>query len=306
MDPSQLGNIPINPTFLSALQIILIAGLAYGSITIIVFILERLSDRFPARRLFFKRLQPVPQIVIYVLAVYAIIKVLGPEQESLYAILGAMALGLGLAAQDLIKDLLGGIVTLIDKPFQIGDRIRVGDYYGEVSTIGLRSTKIVTPDDSLITIPNGAILTGNISNTNAGALDCQVVVTIYLPTHVDLSLIESIARKAVLTSKDAFLNKPIIVDVRDDFGETHLTRLQVRSYVFDTRYEESYATDLTRRIKKALVSKGLIPSDVRWNPDDIGGGRKIGGVNDGDFDERIQHAMADNLMALGKEISQEK
>jgi hypothetical protein len=60
----------------------------------------------------------------------------------------SIGIALGLGAQDLVRNVIGGIVVLADRPFQLGDRVRVGDAYGEIDHIGLRSTKLTTPDDT--------------------------------------------------------------------------------------------------------------------------------------------------------------
>lgn len=283
----------LNPTFLRVFFAILVIAIAYGLSTVLVFILDRLSERFPSRRFFFKRLQPIPQIGGYAVAAFIIIRLLSPEQTSLYAIIGSAALAIGLAAQDLLKDIIGGIVVLIDTSFQIGDRIRVGDCYGEVIHIGLRSTKIITPDDSLITVPNSTLLQSSVSNTNAGAVDCLVTTHIYLPPHVDIAAIETTAREAVLTSKTAHLDKPVTILIKDELIETRLTHLEIRAYVFDTRYEEMFATDLTRRIKKAFYEKNLIPADLGPHAD------VYKEIRQDNLNERIHSALADNLIDLG-------
>ena len=244
---------------------LVIVGVAYGFAYLSTALLERVSERFPAHRLLFKRLVPVLRLSIYAVTIYLIIKfIIDPKDESLYAILASMALALGLAAKDLLNDIIGGVVVLFDRSFQTGDRISAGGHYGEVVSIGLRSTKLVTPDDSLVTVPNSSILSSSVSNTNAGALDCQVVTDLYLPAQVDLEAVENIAREAVLTSKFAFLNKPVAVLVKDEFKEAQLTHLVVKAYVFDTRYESAFATDLTRRIKKEFFRRGLLPTDTRF------------------------------------------
>lgn len=255
---------PVNITLGKVLLVLVIIGAAYGINWGINFLLERLAARLPAQRLLFKRLIPVLRLLVYAITIYTSINILSPQQESLYAILGSMALALGLAAKDLLNDIIGGIVVLFDRSFQVGDRIAVGGHYGEVVSIGLRSTKIVTPDDSLVTVPNSVVLSSSVSNTNAGAIDCQVVVDIWLPASTQLERVESIAREAVLTSKLAYLNKPVVVNVKDEFKETYLTHLIVKAYVFDTRYENAFAADLTRRIKKEFVRHGLVPEDVRF------------------------------------------
>lgn len=263
----EIAGLPLNPTFVNVISALLIVAIIFVVSWTLTFVLQRLADRFPARRLFFKRLQPIPQIGGYAVAAYVVVTMLSPGRESLFAILGSVALALALAAQDLIKDLIGGIVVLVDTSFQIGDRIRVDSFYGEVTKIGLRSTKLVTPDDSLITIPNSMLLQAGVSNTNAGAVDCLVTTNIYLPPHVDLVAIENIAREAVLTSKSIRLDKPITVLVKEELIETRLTHMEIRAYVFDTRYEEVFATELTRRIKKAFYESGIIPEDL--GPEDL-------------------------------------
>ncbi len=74
---------------------------------------------------------------------------------ALIAGLGIGGLAVALAAQDTIKNLLGGITVLADRPFQVGDWIVVGDTEGTVEKIGFRSMRIRTFKESLVTVPNG-------------------------------------------------------------------------------------------------------------------------------------------------------
>ena len=276
MDPSAV-ELPTGIVDISTGKILgiflLVAG-AWAVAALIRLVTDRLSDRFPNQRLLVKRVQPLLRIVIYAVAVYFIIGVLSPEDETLYAILGSMALALGLAAKDLLNDLIGGIVVLFDRSFQIGDRVQVGGYYGEAVAIGLRSTKLVTPDDSLVTVPNSTLLASGVSNTNAGSLECQVVVDLFLPGAVDLDAVEAVAREAVLTSRMAALSKPVAIHVKDEFDETHLSHVIVKAYVFDTRYENAFAADLTRRIHRELHARNLVPFDTRFG----GSEQKAGSV----------------------------
>jgi small-conductance mechanosensitive channel len=279
--------LPLNPTFLQIFLAIFLIACAYGVATVVAFVLGRLSERFPARRLLFKRLQPIPQIGVYVIATYLIIKLLGPQQTSLFAIVGSMALALGLAAQDLLKDIIGGIVVLVDKPYQIGDRIRVDSFYGEVISVGLRSTKLVTSENRQVTIPNSEIVRDGVTNTNAGAVECLVTTRIYIPADLDLVTIETVAREAVLTSKGAYLKKPITVLVKDD-PTRNLVHLDICAYVFDTRYEETFASDLTRRIRHVLFEKARLAAERKEE------------ITLEQIDERVRDAMAEHLMALGQ------
>ncbi len=62
-----------------------------------------------------------------------------------------------------------------NRPFQVGDKFQVGDHYGEVISIGLRSSQFETPDESMVYIPYGKLKNRAVSNTNSSALDCQVL-----------------------------------------------------------------------------------------------------------------------------------
>lgn len=246
------------------LFIVVLIGAAYALAFFLRISLDRLAERLPSQRLLLKRLQPILRILIYAATIYLVVSILAPADETLYAMLGSMALALGLAAKDLLNDIIGGIVVLFDRSFQIGDRVAVGGHYGEVVSIGLRSTKLVTPDDSLVTVPNSVMLSSTVSNTNAGEVDCQVVVDVFLPGVVDVAQVEGVAREAALTSKLAYLEKPVVVHVKDEFDEAHVTHVVVKAYVFDTRYEAAFAADLTRRIRRELDRRGLVPADSRY------------------------------------------
>jgi small-conductance mechanosensitive channel len=280
--------ISLNPAITDVLLALLIAGLAYAFATLSGFVFEALSRRLPARRLFFKRLQPLPQLGAYVIAGYLIVRIVGPDQTSLYAILGSVALALGLAAQDLVKDLLGGIVVLIDTPFQIGDRIKVGEHYGEVRKIGLRSTKLLTLDEVLVTVPNSQVLSAAIANSNAGAVDCLIVTHLYLRANADIAQIGDIAREAVLTSKATHLGRPIRVLFTSRQAEDHdVVDLEIRASVFDVSYESLYVADLTRRIKNTMRARGLLTEDLAMD----------------EVERHVQSTLADTIVDLGKEFA---
>ena len=98
------------------------------------------------------------------------------DAATLLAAGAALGVAIGFAAQDILKNIFGGLVIIADRPFQVGDKIQVAGTYGEVTAIGTRSTRIVTPDDNLVSVPNSQIVDGQVANANAGALDCQVGV----------------------------------------------------------------------------------------------------------------------------------
>jgi len=225
----------------------------------VVWLLESWAEQSATRRLFFKKLIPITRLLVWMISIYYIIAVVFKIGEDQFvAAAAALGLALGFAAQDVLKNIFGGIIIILDQPFQVGDKINVGGTYGEVVSIGLRSTRITTPDDNLVTVPNAQIVDGQVSNANAGALDCQVVTDLYLPGWVDVQKAKSIAYQTATTSRYVYLDKPIVVLVKDEFKETFLTHLIVKAYVLDTRYEAVFSSDVTETAKTEFLQQGML------------------------------------------------
>ena len=239
--------------FLTVLFVLV--GLAV--VRVAIWLLNTASERSASRRLFYKRLIPIARLIVLSVTTYIVLAyVFKLDQRSLLAAGAAIGVAIGFAAQDILKNIFGGMIIIFDQPFQVGDKIRVGDTYGEVVSIGLRATRIVTPDDNLVTVPNAHVINSQIANANTGALHCQVVVELYVPGWSDATKAKAIAYGAAANSKYVFLGKPIVVNIRDEFKMTFLTRLAVKAYVLDTRYEFAFASDVTESAKAEFRKQG--------------------------------------------------
>lgn len=104
------------------------------------------------------------KVGIYFLAAFIIFIEIGYDLSGLITGLGLGSVVLTLAAQDTIKNLIGGIIILIDKPFKAGEMIKFATYQGKVEDMTLRSTRIRTLDDTIIQIPNSLIVSSSIEN----------------------------------------------------------------------------------------------------------------------------------------------
>jgi MscS family membrane protein len=87
--------------------------------------------------------------------------------KTLLTSLGIGGLAIGFAAREVLQNFFGSITVLLDRPFHIGDWIRTGDVEGTVEGVGFRSTRVRTFYNSLITVPNGALLTAKVDNLGA-------------------------------------------------------------------------------------------------------------------------------------------
>ncbi|HKK45664.1 MAG TPA: mechanosensitive ion channel domain-containing protein [Balneolaceae bacterium] len=251
-------------SFGTVVIIILLLIITYFVNRLVVLILDNLSERFTKYRLGIKRLVPVFRLIIWTVSFYIIIAgIINPPIGTVLTVLASIGIAIGFAAQDILKNIFGGFMIILDRPFQVGDKIEVGEYYGEVTQIGLRSSRIVTPDDSIVTIPNGELMNKAVSNANSSALDCQVVAEVYLPMNIDVDAVKRIAYKAAVSSRYVYLKKPVVVIALNEVHEENfVVKLRVKAYVLDIRYEFPFKSDMTELILSELNKRGWLPKQA--------------------------------------------
>lgn len=88
----------------------------------------------------------------------------GMPLDKLSILLGALGVGVGLGLQNLVNNFVSGIILIFDKPIQVGDVVEISSESGRIKSMGLRTTKINAPNGAEIIIPNGNLLSQNITN----------------------------------------------------------------------------------------------------------------------------------------------
>jgi MscS family membrane protein len=107
----------------------------------------------------------VGKAVIGLLAAITILQHFGVNVASLVVSLGVGSLAVGLAAQDTLSNMFAGFTLMLDRPFRVGDRIQLaGGDTGDVEAIGVRATLIRTPDETLLIVPNSALVKERLVN----------------------------------------------------------------------------------------------------------------------------------------------
>jgi len=221
---------------------------------------ERLAERMVKRRLLVKQVNTIIGFVAYLIAaVVALTSVFTLSSEALFALSGTIAGAAGFALKDVASSFMAGLSILITKPFQVGDRISFAGYYGEVREIGLRNVRLVTLDDNLVTVPTNKFLTDAVASANAGALDCMVVMEFFVRASADHKRVTEIVYDAVLASKFLYLGKPfsVLISTRLTEQGRAIIVLTAKAYVYDTRYEKAFASDVTDRVLEAFRSEGI-------------------------------------------------
>ena len=212
---------------------------------------------WPNTRFFLLPWVPLLRLLIIIAAVVTITPlVIKPTPENLLALLAAGGLAIGFAFKDYVSCLLAGIVLLFERPYRVGDWIQVGDTFGEVTHIDLRTVSIRTPDDNQVLIPHATIWTKPISNATCGQHELLVVTIFYLHPEHDGAAVCNTLREVTLVSP--YLkpdSKIIVVAAQLPYG----LRYKIKAYPRDAREQFLFISDLTIRGLAALRQLGVQP-----------------------------------------------
>jgi MscS family membrane protein len=159
---------------------------------------------------------------------------------------GIVGLAFALAAQDLISNFYGGAVITIDKPLKVGDRVKIEHYYGDVTDIGVRSTRIRTPDNQIITIPNNKITTNYVTNYSQPDQKLRISIPVSVVSGTDPAKVKELLLDisySVIKKTGYLLEEPIPQVFFSEFGESGLKFIL---YVWAKKY------NLTDEVKDAI------------------------------------------------------
>lgn len=257
--PEVSGLISFSKVFWALIFIII----GYFVIRFMTRSIEAWSEKNMKRRLRGKAIVPVVKISSWLIIAFIIVQgIFRPPVETLFAFGASIGVAIGFAAQDILKNIFGGFIILFDRPFKVSDKIEVGGVYGEVLDMSLRSTRILTPDDSVVTLPNGELMNQAISNANNGEANCQVVAEIYLPLTINTNVVRAIAMESAKTSQYIFLAKPIAVIFLNEIKHDKLCyKMRLKAYVMDTRYEFAFKSEMTEIVISELLKQQIISQE---------------------------------------------
>ncbi|WP_017325819.1 mechanosensitive ion channel family protein [Synechococcus sp. PCC 7336] len=151
----------------------------------------------------------VSNLVYYTAVVFVAIAALnrlGVQTASIIAVVGAAGLAIGLALQGSLSNLAAGFMMVILRPFKVGDFIEVSGVLGVVEEIGILVTKLASPDNKSIIIPNSKVFGDTISNFSAKSIR-RIDLTIGVSYSDDLDKVKSVIQE-VLRGDDRILQDP--------------------------------------------------------------------------------------------------
>ncbi|MFN7279884.1 MAG: mechanosensitive ion channel family protein [bacterium] len=213
----------------------------------------------------------------------------GIPTDRLTIILGSLGVGIGFGLQNVVSNLMSGIMLAFEKPMQIGDVIEIGTRIGTVREIGIRSSKIATYDGAVIIVPNGEFITQQLINwTHDNNNSRRVELLVGVSYGSDLEQVRTVINEVIAGEPDVASDPEPLILVHEFAASAVTFRVLVWTNDFDRaslmkslllqHIHEAFArsgieiplpqTDLRIRSLMPLRKTGLIPPDAR--PDDAG------------------------------------
>lgn len=210
---------------------ITISHIAVAVVALVVSVLLSKITRVLLRRRVFKRYEIDPGLeyallrvthyLILVIGVYIGLKTINIPLGALVGLLAVLGVGIGFGLQNISSNFISGLILLFERPIKIGDRIEVGDVWGDVKRIKLRTTVVTTPDNVSIIIPNSKLLDNNVVNFYYSNRDMQLHVPVGVAYGSDIDAVTRIL-EAAAAAEEHVLNDPAPHVWFREFGDSSL------------------------------------------------------------------------------------
>ncbi len=201
---------------------------------------------------------------LYVVLAFTIAASFGVDAASIVALLGSAGVAIGLAVQGSLSNLAGGVLILLLKPFKVGDYIVEGvtNKEGEVIEIQIFYTKLVTPDNRIVVLPNGNLANNTIVNVTTRQFR-RMDVSVGISYDSDLKLAKEVLLGVITSDEKSVKDKDMLVFV-DQLADSAVI-LNVRCWFTNEDYWEG-KWRITENCKYALDEAGI---EIPYNQLDV-------------------------------------
>jgi small conductance mechanosensitive channel len=191
--------------------------------------------------------------LLMIFVILAALGKLGVQTTSFVAVVGAAGLAIGLALQGALANFAAGVLMLIFKPFRVGDYVEGGGTAGVVEEIQIFTTKLKTPDNKLIIVPNAKMTGDNITNYSAKEIR-RVDFVFGVGYGDDIDKVKKVAED-VLSKEERVLKDPPITIGLIELGDSSVN-FAVRPWVKTSDYWGVYF-DVNEAMKKRFDAEGI-------------------------------------------------
>jgi MscS family membrane protein len=213
------------------------------------------------------------QVLTGIVGVTILLSYFGINVTSLTAALGIGGLAISLAAKDTVSDAISGLIILVDQPFRVGDRIEIQSVgtWGDVTEIGLRTTRIRTRDNRMVIVPNSIIGNNQVINYSYPDPRYRIETHVYIDFDEDVEMIRQLLIDAVHQVEGVLVDKPVdalFIDMTEGPIKFRL-RWWIESYVDTRRMFDRVHTAIKRAMDEAGIGSPVTSDNINLMVDQI-------------------------------------
>jgi len=206
-------------------------------------------------------LNKIVRFLVVALGALVALEFIGVDVTPLLAGAGVAGLAVSLAAKDTLSNLIAGILLILDRPFQVGDRIELwsapaeSGSWGDVVEIGLRATKIRNPDNLVVVIPNNEIMRRDIVNYTASGEHIRLRIPFGVAFDADVQKAKELILECAEATEGVKLDPAPKVIVRA--FEESAVKLELRVWIHEARRRRAIGDEITEAVKDAFDAHGV-------------------------------------------------
>ena len=241
-------------TFLSGTVVKAVVMLVIGilAIRIVMKVLKTTLERSKLEKAAHSLITSLAKVALYVLLGLIVASSLGIDVSSIVALASVLTLALSLALQNMLTNVMGGFTILTTHPFRSGDYVEIAGQSGTVQEINMTYTKLSTPDNKVISIPNSAVVAAQIVNYSA---ESTRRVEVAVSASYDAPTQKVIDALALAGTMDKVLLDPAPMAVLTGYGDSAI-HYSLRIWVKTEDYWDVYFA-LNQRVKTIFDEQGI-------------------------------------------------
>ena len=185
---------------------LIIAVVGILIIRIIMGIVKKALEKSKLEKAAHSLIKSLTRVVLWILLALIVASALGVDVTGVVALASVLTLAVSLALQNALANVIGGFTLLYTHPFSSGDYVEIAGQAGTVKEIGLTYTKLATPDNKIVSIPNSAVAAAEIVNytvTGTRRLDINLEVSYGVSTDTVLEIMEKAAEQPAVLADPA-------------------------------------------------------------------------------------------------------
>lgn len=238
---------------------LIIIFVSFRIVNLIARKVEKASQKHHSDKTVFHAIAYIFKIGLKTVIIICIVGYLGIDTSGLTALIASLGVGIGLAVNGALSNLAGGVLLIITRPFRIDDYIEAQGYSGTVVDIHVTNTKLKTPDNKTIFLPNGQLSSGAIVNYSMQSTR-RIDEVLSIPNSLDFDTVKTVLNEIVENNPLILADPAVFIRISERTASSTkvIFRVWVKSEDFWT-----VKFDLTEAVKKRFKEEGIeIPPEI--------------------------------------------